>query len=304
MKHKLAIIILLVTGFFSVSNAQIKLMEESDLEIKKRIEEFIVKDIISATTYRYDIDSGVVGTEPEKISKNVIDLNNRIFTMLTFYPNYSRTIISFNEKNDITDIVIYYSDNSVMSRIKTKYGKDMKVEDKIYYFGNSYTFRIKNIWKSGNIVSQEYLDSLGKKLNYSKMFYDNQGRLIQEDKYNFFDSLEISYAYQYDENGNNTEETITYPSSNIVSKTTKKYNSENKVTEKIYYSNGSKVTSRNVLNYDEKGRLKGDYSYSIDNKPVNLIEYTYDEKGLISEWKISDLQEDIEYLYKAVYNEK
>jgi hypothetical protein len=304
MKIKLVVLIIILTGFFGSAFSQIKLMEESDLEIKKRIEEFIVKDIVSATTYRYDVDSGVVGTEPEKISKNVIDLNNRIFTMLTFYPNYSRTIISFNEKNDITDIVIYYSDNSVMSRIKTNYGKDMNVEEKIYYFGNSYTFKIKNIRKSGNIISQEYLDSLGKKLNYSKLFYDNQGRLIQEDKYNFFDSLEISYSYLYDENGNNIEESVTYPSSNIISRTTKKYNSENRVTEKIYYSNGSKISSRNVLEYDEKGRLKGDYSYAIDDKPVNLIEFIYDEKGLITQWKFSDRQEDIEYLYKIVYNEK
>jgi len=304
MKIRITVLLIALLGILGNVYSQVKMMDESDREIKKTIEEFIMKDILSSTVYRYDIDSGAVGTEAEKISKTVIDLSNRILSIITFYPNYSRTVVSFNESNDITDIIIYYADNSVMSRIKTNYDKNRKVSEKIYYFGSSYTFRIKNNYTSGKVSGQEYLDSAGKKLSYSKIFYDNADRLIEEDKYNQYDSLEITYSYLYDDRGNCTEEMITYPVSKIISKTEFKYNADNRVTEKISYGTGNKVTSRNILKYGDNGKLSEDSMYGIDEKLMNKMNFKYDENGNKAVWKYSDLNDEIEYLYRVVYNEK
>jgi hypothetical protein len=304
MKFRPAIVLIILLGFFGTASSQVKMMDESDLEMKKLIEGYIAKDIVSSTLYRFDVDSGVVATEPEKISKTVLDMNNKIMSLISFYPNYSRTIVSFNDINDITDITIYYQDNSIMSRIKTKYETNSKVKEKIYYFGSSFTFKVNNIYSSGNLIMQEYVDSLGKKLSYSKLFYDNSGNLIEEDKYNVMDSIEIIYSYLYDGIGNCTEELITYPSSNIISKTVKKYNPENRLAEIVNYGIGDKITSRNVYKYNESGKMTEDFLYSLDDKLAITNTYTYDENGNKSVWIYNDLNEDANYIYKIVYNEK
>ena len=304
MRFRLLLVITIMLGVFGTVSSQIKMMQESDLEIKKIIEGFIAKDIISSTLYRFDIDSGVVGTEPEKIRKTVIDKNKSILSIISFYPNYSRTVVNFDNNNDLTDVTIYYQDNSIMSRIKTVYESDKKIKEKIYYFGNSFTFKVSNFYSSGNTIKQEYTDSLGKKLSYSKLFYNNSGNLIEEDKYNILDSLEIVYSYSYDGKGNCTEELIKYPSSNITSKTINKYDSDNKPVEKINYGIGDKVSARNVYRYDASGKIIEDFIYSIDDKLTIKNEYSYDENGNKSVWIYNDINEDANYIYKVVYNEK
>ncbi|MBI5403454.1 MAG: hypothetical protein HY959_08635 [Ignavibacteriae bacterium] len=304
MKIRLLIVLIIVAAAGRFLPAQVKMMDESDLEIKKLIEGFMMKDIVSSTVYRYDIDSGVVGTEAEKISKMALDMNSRLFTVTELYPNYSKTVIKFNDNNDIYDIGIYYADNSLMSRVKTAYESDGKVKEKIYYFGNTYTFKIENKYSSGNLIRQEYTDSLGKIQNYSNLFYDNAGKVIEEDKYNSFDSLEITYSYSYDGNGNCTEELMAYPSSKIILKTVKKYDSNNRITEKMNYGAGEKISSRNIYKYNESGKLSEESIYSIDDKLTIKYEYFYDENGNKTSWKYTDALEDIEYLYKIVYNEK
>jgi hypothetical protein len=304
MKFRLLLALIISLGFFGTVSSQVKMTKESDLEIKKIIEEFIAKDIISSTLYRFDVDSGVVGTEVEKIRKTVIDKNKNILSIISFYPNYSRTVVSFDNNNDLTDITIYYQDNSVMSQIKTIYENDRKIKEKIYYFGNSFTFKVSNFYSSGNIIKQEFTDSLGKRLSYSKLFYDNSGNLIEEDKYNTMDSIEIVYSYLYDGKGNCTEELIKYPSSNITSKTVNKYDSDNKLVEKINYGIGDKVSSRNVYKYDASGKMIEDFIYSIDDKLTIKNEYSYDENGNKSVWIYNDFNEDANFIYKIVYNEK
>jgi hypothetical protein len=308
-KNFVLFIVLFIFGIYNVSHSQFKIIMESDLQIKKIVENYSKKNINTVSTYRYDIDSGVVSKDFEKISLEVLDLNKNTITEINYYPNFSRTVMTFNSDNNITNISTYYSDNTLTSKVITIYETDSKVKEKIYYFGVSMTFKSKNTYSSGNIVRQDNVDSLEKNLGYSKMYYNNSGNLIEEDKFNTDDSLEIVYQFSYDNSGNCTEEVINYPSVNYPSvnytnKIIHKYNGKGIKTESTEYGIEGKLTLKSKYKYNDIGLLIEESSYSFDNKLIKKSEYKYDENGNKSEWKFVDLIEGIEYLYKYVYNEK
>jgi hypothetical protein len=304
MMNKISVFtILMLFGLIGFSYPQIKVIQESDMKIKKTFEELAEKGINSVTIYRYDVDSGVVSTEADKLSKTIINLSNNTLTEITFSPSYSKSVAKFNDSKNISELSLYYSDNSLMSKVKTEYDKDNKIKDKIYYFGNSMTFKTENVYSSGNIVKQIYMDSLGKKLNYSSMFYDNSDRLIEEDKFNSKDSIEIIYHYMYDDAGRCTEETITYPEANYMSKNEYKYNSNGNKTDAVFYGMGGKITSKSKFKYNNVGLMTEETSYSIDDNLIWKNEYKYDDKGNKLEWKYTDFIEGMDYLYKVVYDE-
>jgi len=303
-KNFILFAIIFVFGICNISLPQFKVISESDLQIRKTMENYIEKNINAVNTYRYDIDSGVVGTEAEKISSVVLDLNKKTYTEYTYYPNYSKSVMVFDNNNNITDISIYYQDNSLTSRVITNYESKNEQKNKIYYFGNSMTFKVENKYSSEKIVRQDYVDSLGKIISYGKIFYDNSGNLIEEDKYNMNDSLDIVYQYSYDNSGNCIEEIVNYPSADYTSKSMFKYDNRRNKVESVMYGIGGKMTLKNRYKYSESGLLIEETSYSLDDKLTAKNEYRYDENGNKTEWKYTDLVEDFEYLYKYVYNEK
>jgi len=305
MRKIFLILVLIVTaGAFNLSYSQIKLITETDSKIKKTYENYIEKFVNTVTLYRYDIDSGEVDSESEKISKTFVDLNKNTLTDISYYPNYSKTVVAFNDSKNISDVSIYYSDNSLMSRVITKYETDGNVKHKIYYFGNSMTFKTINSYSSGNLVRQDYVDSLGKNLSYSKLYFYNSNMLIEEDKFNQADSLEIVFQYSYDNAGNCIEENVNYPGASYTSKIVNKYDDRGNKTESVMYGIGDKITSRSEYKYDDKSLMTEESTFSIDNKPVTKNEYKYDEYGKKTEWKSYDFKEDLEYLYKIIYDEK
>lgn len=303
-KIKISFLVLFLSGFVAAFG-QIKIVNESDDLLKKTFEYNIDKGITSLGTTRYDMEEGQVTGDLEKISEIKMDLNGNAYTEIVYYPNYSKTVYKFNELKNITDVSIYYSDNTLMSKVITVYESDLvTVKEKIYYFGSSMTFKTKNSYKSLKLVKQDYLDSIGKILSYSKFFYDGKDRLIQEDKYNEKDTLEIIYQYIYDESGNCIEESINYPQSKYTSRISNKYDNNGRKTEKSVYSLGDKLISKNEYRYNNAGLLSEDLSYSIDGKVVSKNEYKYDDKGNKVEWRFTDLIEDVEYLYKYEYGYK
>lgn len=282
--------------------SQLKIISESDAELKKLFEFYKEKGIQSISTIRYDVEDGKITEDKEKISQITIDATKNSYTEITYYPNYSKSVTTFNEGLNVKDISIYYSDNNLMSRVITNYESDNSIKNKIYYLGNSITFITNYFYSSGNVIKIEYVDSTEKIINSSKLFYDSSDRLIEEDKYNEFDSLEIVYQYSYDKMDNCVEEIISYPQVNHTSKTLYKYDKNGNKTEKIVYSSGDKLIMRNEYIYNDKGLLIKEIVYSIDNKITSENNYNYDEKGLKTEWRYKDYIEEFEYLYKYEYS--
>jgi len=300
-KNFVLFIAFFVFGINNISNSQYKIILESDINLKKTIVNYSEKNIISVNMNRYDIDSGALNPEFEKISRRIFEIDKNIFTEIIFYPNFSRTVVTFNPSKNVTDISIYYSDNTLTSRVVTNYETGDKVQDKIYYFGSSMTFKTKNIYSSGKIVRQDNVDSLDNILNYSKLYYDDSGNLIEEDKFNANDSLDIVYQYSYDKSGNCTEEIINYPSINYTSKIVNVFNDKGNKTESTSYGIGGKITTTDKYKYNDMGLLTEESSNSFDNKIIKKSEYKYDDRGNKTEWKFKDFNDDIEYLYKYEY---
>lgn len=298
-------IVLLILTFalcgINIAFPQIKVITESDNTLKKNYEDCIKKGIKSISTYRYDVDEGVLSAEMEKVSVVTVDAEKRTYTEINLTPTYSKTVSTLNEQNNVIDVSIYYSDNSLMSKVVTEYESGDRVKDKIYYLGNAFTFKADNIYSSGNIVEQDFVDSLGKTHSYSKLYYDNSARLIEEDKFNENDSLDISYKYVYDESGNCTEEITDYPQAKYLSKVIYKYDKNGNVIEKTAYGLGNKLLSKSEFKYNEDGLFSKEIGYSIDNKVTLESEFKYDGDGNKTEWRYADYIEDLEYLYKYDY---
>lgn len=303
-KILLVALLIFVSGIFNANYSQIKLINETDLKIKKTFEDYASQSVNTATLYRYDVDSGAVSEEGEKISKTTIDLNKNTLTDISFTPNYAKTVVTFDKNKNITDASIFYSDNTLMSRVITNYETNGTVKNKIYYFGNSMTFKVNNKYSSGNLVSQDYVDSLGKKISYSKFSYDNSNNLIEEDKYNQQDSLELVYKYTYDNDGNCTEENTNFPGAGYSTKVVNKYDSKGNKIESSVYGASDKLSSKTEYKYNDGGLITEESTFSPDNKLVSKNEYKYDEQGKKIEWKSHDFNDDIEYLYKIIYDEK
>ncbi len=295
--------VMLIFGLTKISIPQIKVITDSDLQIKKAYEDCIKNDIKEVTVTRFDIEEGKVSDESEKINKINVDLSKSEYTEITFYPNYSKTIATFNDKKNVKDVSIYYANNSLMSRVITNYEPDnVNIKNKIYYFGNSMTFKTEYTYSSGSVVRLDYVDSAGNTNGRSKLFYDNSNRLIEEDKYDEIETLEIVYLYFYDKSGNCIEENISYPQANFISKIYYKYDKRGNVAEKTVFSLSDKMTSRNEYTYNDEGLLLEDVSYSIDGKVVSKSTYKYDDKGNKTEWRYSDFTDEIDYLYRYEYS--
>lgn len=286
-----------------ISIPQIKVITDSDLQIKKTYENCIKNDVKEVTGTRFDIEEGKVSDESEKINKINVDLSKSEITEITFYPNYSKTVATFNEKKNVKDVSIYYANNTLMSRVITNYEFDnVNIKNKIYYFGNSMTFKTEYTYSSSSAVRLDYVDSAGKTNGHSKLFYDNANRLIEEDKYDEIGTLEIVYLYFYDKSGNCIEENISYPQANFISKIYYKYDKRGNVAEKTVFSLSDKMTSRNEYTYNDEGLLLEDVSYSIDGKVVSKSTYKYDDKGNKTEWRYTDFTDEIDYLYRYEYS--
>lgn len=301
-KNLIALVIILTIFLINITYSQIKIVYESDIQNKKIFEYYAEKNITSINIIRYDVDSGIVSTEFEKTSTVKINANNNTYTEITYLPNYSKTVITFNGQKNVTDVSIYYSNNALMSRVVTNYEPDNTIKNKVYYFGNALTFKTNNKYSSGNIVEQEYVDSLGKLSSYSKIYYDNSNRIIEEEKFNEVDSLEIVYKYAYDNAGNCIEEQINYPQANYSSKIFYKYDNKGNKIEKTVYGMGDKLISRNEYKYNDKSLLIKETAYSIDNKVTSESDYVYDDNGNKIEWRYKDYMEEFEYLYRYEYN--
>jgi len=301
LKNLLTAFIIFVFAFNSFS--QEKLIEESDLALTKKIERFYTLNLQSEVTSRYEIEDGVMDSTSDLTSQLILDRNNNRFTEINYYPSFTKTEATFDGDKKITDITMFYENGIQMSKVTTEFNPDGKIKEKKYYFGDSYTFRIQyNYIDNNNIDKLIYYDPEGTIINYSYFTYDNNGNILSELKYNQNDSLEMKYYYEYDKKGNCKREINSI--SNVATELVKefKYDKENNLTE----IGGNIVGSNNIqpltkYKYDAAGNVVEETNFGNDGKITTVNHCEYDSKGRKIECKYKDFIENIEYIYKTIY---
>jgi|GEM_PF-2716462 hypothetical protein len=300
----LKILLAAITIFiFSINTyCQEKLIEESDLAITKKIERFYTLNLQSEVTFRYEIEDGEMDSTSDLASQLILDRNNNRFTEINYYPSFTKTETTFDGKK-ITDVTMSYENGIQMSKVTTDYNPDGKIKEKKYYFGDSYTFRIHYDYNDNNNIDKLiYYDPEGTIINYSYFTYDKNGNILSELKYNHNDSLEMKYYYEYDKGGNCTKEINSI--SNVATEMVKeyKYDKENNLTEV-----GSNFIGSNNIHliikykYDAAGNPSEETHFGVDGKIGSVNHCEYDNKGRIIECKFKDYIENIEYVYKTIY---
>lgn len=137
---------------------------------------------------------------------------------------------------------------------------------------------------NGNITGETEYNDLGNIVSYTQNTYNNGGNLIESSAYigNIFS---YHYVYEYDENGNQTEERSYNLDGDLIERTVMEYENGNKLIRKVSYflAIGGQETEKYRLEYtyDEKGNLIKIFEYEAGGSAEQTF-YEYDENGHLS----------------------
>lgn len=126
----------------------------------------------------------------------------------------------------------------------------------------------------------------GIEFSLRKYLYDNQGNLIEIDKYDGYDTnrLDAKIKYQYDEQGNNIEEAEYDFKGNVKNKKIWQYEYTEKGYQKIetteyYYKEGKGSRLEDRYLYNAEGKLIAQSSYNQEGILLDKETYQYDAQG-------------------------
>jgi YD repeat-containing protein len=285
----LALILALSLG---VSHAQIKMMIDTEKSERDKIDGFMSSGYSQIIVTRVDTDEIEWQQDSTKVMSIVIDTDNNTYTEINYSPQYSKTIIKFdnniasreifNEKEQLAGKTLYYYDQGNLVKRELYFG-DMKAFDEIYEY------------ESGKLAKMKYVMSDGLLVSYSTFTFDKSNNLLGEMKYNASDELEYNYEYTYDKKSRLTEEIIIMGKENVTV-TNYSYNSSGKLTEKLSTSKGKQTSN---IKYSYEGNNLSEEIYDTPELKTKKT-YTYKD-GLLSQIKFEDITETNSYIWVYEY---
>lgn len=291
MKNLFLAIILLIS--FSISNAQIKMMIDTEKSEREKIDGFMGSGYSKVVVTRIDTDEIEWQQDSSKVMSIVINKENNTYTEINYSPLYSKTVIKldnnivsreiFNDKDQIAGKTLYfYNDEGFLLKRELYFG-DMKAFDEIYEY------------ESGKLGKMKYVMSDGTLISYSTFKFDRSNNLLEEIKYNADGQADYNYEYSYDKKSRLTQEKILIGNDNITL-TNYSYNNSGILIEKLT-SSKEKQTSDIKYSYDGSNLIQ-----EIYDTPELKTKKTYTYKdGLISQIKFDDIIETNSYIWVYEY---
>jgi hypothetical protein len=180
--------------------------------------------------------------------------------------------------------------------------------------------------KKGTLIEEKTFSSSGKIHHVDKYYYNSKNQLVRKEWIDTDQSIDATWAYEYDEKGNKVRETqesgtignsvttFKYVNGQLTesetsngsigkeNKITYKYNEKGNVIEektKDYFSN---TTITLTYTYNETGKLT-ELREKSSNGVSSLTTYHYDDKGLLMSdvWKSSLGKEAHRTTYEVAY---
>jgi hypothetical protein len=291
MKKLLFTLILVMC--FGISQAQIKMMFDTEKSEKEKIESFMSSGYSKIVVTRIDTDEIDWQQDSAKIISIDVDKDNNIYTETNYSPQYSKTIIKLDNKINSREI---FNSND-QSQGKTLYFYDSKgnLEKRELYFGDLKAFDEIYEYDNGKLIKMKYVMSDGTLVSYSTFNFDGSDNLLEEIKYNSSGEVEYKYEYSYNKKSQLSEERIIMGKDNttIVAYS---YNKDGKLTDKVTTSKGIQ-TSINRYSFQD-----GNLSEEVYDSPGLKVKKTYSYKdGLLTQIKFLDTIEMNSYIWIYEY---
>lgn len=291
MKNLLLAILLILC--FSVSNAQIKMMIDTEKSEREKIDGFMASGYSNIIVTRVDIDETDLQQDSSKYMSIAVNKDNNTYTEVNYTPQYSKTVIKldnniisreiFNEKDQITGKTLYYYNEAGSLAKRELYFGDLKAFDEIYEY------------EEGKLVKMKYVMSDGTLVSYSTFTFDKSNNLLEEIKYNADNVSEYTYEYTYDKKSRLKQEKILIGNDNVTV-TDYHYNNSGRIVEK---STASKEKQTSNIKYSYQGsNLSEEYYETPELKTRKSYSY---KDGLLSQIKFEEISEKNTYLWVYEY---
>ncbi|MBN2820019.1 MAG: hypothetical protein JXP36_13670 [Bacteroidales bacterium] len=185
-----------------------------------------------------------------------------------------RTVLTYDDKNRVTEIVYYIVDRVDEKRVYTYNGNKASVE--ILKQGLHLTSSIDLVFNDAQqVISEDYKSIEGKLLESKKYEYSSKGDLIKEEKYkdgNMF--YRITYDYDINRNLLAVSEESMSKEKFIKKKYT--YDNKNRITEYQWKRNPDDEYNIKVFKYGEKGVCEEEHTFYPKTEYRLLTKYTYE----------------------------
>ena len=155
--------------------------------------------------------------------------------------------------------------------------KGFKTESNSYYSnGEQETIRT---FENGKLIEENYYNYDGRLMSKKSFKYDNKGNLIEVNRHDRNDSIRVSKANEYDKKGNLIEE-INYDSDgNVSERINYRYDSRGNLIEQLKYDVYRNQTYEDTYQYDIKGNMTEQNTFHSNGNLFYKYVYEYDDKG-------------------------
>ncbi len=217
---------------------------------------------IMISQYRAKTIGGVIEKEKNENSGNTVFIDNQFF---------------FNKKGMKSEQIEYLSDK-INHRYLFYYDKDLNIIKKEYYNSKGELIsesNFENIHNSNGelIEEREFMTGEQFKDNWSQKIFKNKNKI----KKNEYLGTEIykSYEYQYDDNGNNIQQTIYDTYGTIFIKIKNTFDDENNVIKETVFEKNNEIISQEIFEYTEFDSHKNRKRVLIykNDRLTNLTDY-------------------------------
>lgn len=256
-----------------------------------------MKRIISL---RFDIIDGKQEPDSTIVSEKIYDAVNGSYFFSEFYPDFSKREIKLDLSGNIARQIIYNKTGEIASSLAYTCDADGRTLTRKYYFGNSLAFTETYSYEGNALVNMTASDTAGKTQNRTIFKSDNGSRIIKEIKYGNSDSVDFLYEYAYDERGNCIEDRLSLGMYELASVSRFKYDLNDRLTESTVYTREGLLISSEIFAYYDNGLLKKIQKTASDGKIICIREFTLTD-GLITECRVTDNEEESEYMLKYYY---
>lgn len=294
MKNINVIVLIIIISLSScISNAQIKMLFESEKSEKEKIAGYVNSGFSDIQIFRIDISDTEEENDTSLVYRITISNDKSLVTEFDALSEY-RTVVKYDGNilfREITDkagqpagkTLYTYNNEGFISKRELYFG-NVKALDEVYEFGNYESGEVINYSADGTLMSKSIF-----KLN-------SQRKLIEELKFNSKGEVEQKYEYTYDSKGRMIEERIIM-SNEQKTITNYSYDENSNIIEEQTKDNSGNILSYNKFAY-EGNKLIEELRDSRDIKLKKF--YTYKD-GLLMNIKFEDLIENSIYIWEYRY---
>lgn len=183
-------------------------------------------------------------------------------------------------------------DDELYSYSLTSFNKDGNILKHIYKTEDLDEFCTYKYDSNGKIIKRSEYDGEDESLFGTEIFiHDQNGNIIENDRYNSIGEFTYKDMYKYDSNGNKIEQNFYNSNGLLIKRLNSIYNSNGNEIEYKYYDSNEILEIKGTFKYDSRGNKIESIYYDSDESIYRRECFKYDEYGNIIENAYFDYKE-------------